>query len=718
MSHPDTGQGENAAVSRIPFQPEQWFNIVKHVQQQVSKLLTVLGTQEPPTYVQEWDKVYNNITDLVGRHPEASYYDSNIHLFGNPLTLYDYTTELINMIPPLRAIITVHKLRPPRNDVVELVLRHHTEETASLQREIHAQWQGPISPEKSLSSVDHLPTTHVEIDEVDDGDDKESTHDEEGSEFYNINTPSSRSIAQISPALKQQVETMQVQLNDLTSLGDSMKEQIDNAIKTAVDTIMTKAQENLISANDNLRTSIRDGQQAAARLTGELRTATEAVRHMRTQSEHLTQQATRAKDIATREYAQIRGELTNHHHEIIQEIKDLGDETLARMPTPSPTQQPYPRYRNPDEYNIRKEIVSIRSKKYQEDKTPITCASKDNLFLMYDHLVNVSKQYGVHITDLGDLKIWQNPTKTYPTTFPYEARDFDTEEHYHAAYLSMSLAIATKLKTGIRFGSKYNTAKLLIHEHATDGYEILYHLIATAHPKLMPNKAMRPQKPRFEGDLHQYIASYRNWIHFNENRSTPHIYDSDEIADDVIHAIKSSRWANQLKKGLERAETKLERWKTDVTGSMMFPLELRLEFITQTILQYYVERNIDPFATSHPGTPAARALHTEHPRGRSQQRRYYRDRSNSRQRSNSSTRSRASREDLRECRICGGRHRTDTIGCPHLIRHQRISNFIHTTGEREVQNLIDDALQQRERSQSRDSTRRSQSRTRSNERDT
>ena len=201
-------------------------------------------------------------------------------------------------------------------------------------------------------------------------------------------------------------------------------------------------------------------------------------------------------------------------------------------------------------------------------------------------------------------------------------------------------------------------------------------------------------------------------MEFNRQRQPPHEFDDDEIAEDVIGSIKTSRWATNLKHGLDRAEQMLERWKNDVRGSTLFPLELKMEFLTNTILQYYVERNINPLATSdhRPAArapeqrPAARALQPGPRRGRSNERRQSRERDTSRNRSYSSTRTRSqSSTPLRHCDICGGRHRNTTVGCPHLIRHQHIADFIHQHGEREVRHLVDDAESQRSRSQSRDS---------------
>ena len=169
---------------------------------------------------------------------------------------------------------------------------------------------------------------------------------------------------------------------------------------------MTAAQENLLKANDELKNTIHDGTTTAERLKGDLRTATEAVRTMRQQSDNLTQQATRACKVATREYAQVRGEAQAYHQQLKQDLQELGEQVKANIPDiPSPAPNPH-RPRNSDEYIIDGMTVAIRTKKYQEDHTPITCTSKDHLITTYDHIANVARQYGIYITDLRKLEKW------------------------------------------------------------------------------------------------------------------------------------------------------------------------------------------------------------------------------------------------------------------------------------------------------------------------
>ena len=691
--NPTTPPHGAAETTNIRFAPNQWYTLVQHINRQVDKLIEVLDGRNNIPYIQEWKETHTKIVELVNTTPTATYYDSNRYLFANPLTMYDYCTELINMVPPLRAIITVEKLRPNREDNIQVTLRIHNATTAAEQRAIHNTWTNP-SPDKTVKSIDHFENDVLETSDLDKDD---SVGAEDLLRFSS--SPSSTSMARIAPTLKDQVDNMQLTIDGLVAdLSMNIRTQLDEAIKNAVQEIATKAQENLMTADTTLKESIQQGQTTAAKLTGDIRNADKAIEDLRAHANNLTARSQQAQETTAREYGRARHELQQLHADAMAELETARRQHPTHTPTPMT-----PRTKHDDEYKIKGLMVQIRGKKYQDDKTPITCPSKDHLLLMYDHLANISRQYGIYITDLGDLKKWDKPNKDHPPTFPYGPDAFESREQFQAAYTSMTLSLATKLKTGIKFGRNYHAARLIVHDHALDGYEILYHLIATIHPVLLHNRAMRPSKPQFQGDLHQFIASYRNWLEFNRQRQPPHEYDDDEIADDVIRSIKTSRWANKLKDGLNRVEQMLERWKNDIQGSHTFPLELRMEFITNTILQYYVERNIDPLATQEQ-RPIARALHTGYRRGRSNERRQSRERDTSRNRSYSSNRTRShSATPLRDCEICGGRHRTDTIGCPHLIRHQHITDFINQHGEREVRHLVDDAESHRSRSASRES---------------
>lgn len=420
----------------------------------------------------------------------------------------------------------------------------------------------------------------------------------------------------------------------------------------------------------------------AHKLTGDLRKVQTTLESFRAQSQVLQDQTDKATDTTCCAYVKAREDLeqfsTDAKHDM-EEIAKQAQLAADKIPTTSTHWKGHP-----DEYIINSTTVQVRSKKYQEDPMIITCQSQNTLMIMYEHLTELSGQYGIHLTPINKLQRWTNPIKTKATTFPFDSSDFESYEKFKQAYTTMKLALATKLKNGIKFGRNYATAKLIVHDHAIDGYEMIYQLMTTTHPALMIDKALCPQKPKFDRDLHHYMTAYKNWTQFNANRDTPHIYDHDEIADDIINTIKTSRWALSLKYGIERAETKLDCWKNETPGYNTFPTELRFKFIRQTILQYYVERNINPFQETR---PAARALHggLQQQRGRSS----YRRRSTSQSRSPSTNRSINSNNNMRDCDICGGKHRNTTIGCPFLLRPYHITNFMHNKGEQEIRQMVE-----------------------------
>lgn len=369
-----------------------------------------------------------------------------------------------------------------------------------------------------------------------------------------------------------------------------------------------------------------------------------------------------------------------------------------KAPTPDPvsstTTAPRQRqdHRYGDKYTIRGRSVQIRTKKFQEDMTPIQCNDVDEILGMYSLLRQVAGQYGIHLTQLADIDVWDNPGNTKPPTFPYQLRDFTSQDDYFQAYSSMSLALATKLKTSVQFSSSFHAVSLTVHDYATDGFKMAYHLLCMAHHKLQRKKFVRLTKPKFTGNMFAYIAKYQNWITYNNTRSIPHVYDDDKIADDVLETIRQSQWADKLKAGLDEVEAKLERWKLEEMAhpAAPFPFELRLEFIGHTILEYYILQNENPLSDTCPRVCAA------YQRGRSRSRTPATpNRNGSRTRSNSST------ADLTPCNICGGMHRSTSSGCPHVVRQYYLNRYFSDTSNRDIERMVQNIEQSRSQSRKR-----------------
>ena len=681
--------------------PENWFKLIDLIDDEVTNVTNNIHLDPKTTYLVEWDEVCTDLHAFKNVNPKGTYLESTTTMFGDPETLYDYFLELVHMVPPLKSVITATKLKPYRLDHIKVSIKLRTDELVVLQNEQHLEW---------LDLTVNLPPPDSPDEHPDNRRDQTSSPPE-----IDISTSTDpelfdKSMERIAPDLKQQVDAMQNTLDNLPgTISDTLNDKIKAAIMEAMDTITNRTQETILEANTALKQSIRDGNTAVDKLTGDLKNANTTIDNIRQQTRQLTTQARTSTDDATKAFLNAKQAMEKTGEEIMHDIQQaktwIVHESAALQ---TATRSDYHKRDYPDEYKIQNQTVQIRSKKYQEDQTTISCKSPDTLMLVYEQLVELSSQYGIHITPPGLLRKWMDPEHDPAPTFPYSPQDFDSKEKCYNAYTTMKLAIATKLKTAIKFDTTFHAAKLIIHEHATDGYIMLYNLMTIVHPRLIHNKAMRPVKPKFNGDMHHYITAYRSWIEYNLQRQQPHIYDHDEIAEDIITAIKSSTWARNLKDGLERAELTLDRWKNDTRTHTPFPTELRLDFITQTILQYYIERNIDPFSRDT-NRPTARALYGQQ-RGRTPYRGTSRGRNQSYSRSNSSQRSNRDYQ-LRQCNVCGGQHRTDTIGCPHLVKQHHINKFIATHGDREVQQLVRETEDSRSRSQSKDSQRSQRSQT-------
>ena len=226
---------------------------------------------------------------------------------------------------------------------------------------------------------------------------------------------------------------------------------------------------------------------------------------------------------------------------------------------------------------------------------------------------------------------------------------------------------------------------------------MLYHLIKNVHPALQRNKATKPSKPHFNGNINKFLLQYKNWLQYKENRPQPHVYDDDEIADDFLSAVKTDPWAAKLKKGIEFVETKLDRWKN--TDSEAFPASLKLEFIGHTLMTPYIENNTNPLEGFYEEpSPARIRAFQQHGRSRSNSRtrmtpQQPRGRSASR-----------SIPPMRECKICGTAHRENTAGCPNLHKQLSIQKWIDNANRGEIQRQLEVVdSSRRERSTSRDS---------------
>ena len=90
---------------------------------------------------------------------------------------------------------------------------------------------------------------------------------------------------------------------------------------------------------------------------------------------------------------------------------------------------------------------------------------------------------------------------------------------------------------------------------------MIYNLLKVSHPRLTHNKAARPDRPTFDGDLPKLINKYRNFLAYEKERDNPSFCDPDEQTEDILFAIKKSKWYDHIQEGVQYAEEKLQIYK-------------------------------------------------------------------------------------------------------------------------------------------------------------
>ena len=534
-----------------------WSNALKAINKAVQRIRTTINDPVVP-YISEWHDRYNTLRQLLDDDPDTPLHTAAARLFTNPSTIVDFCQDLIKIVPPLKEIVIVDRPKPHEHDTATIhFIRNPTADKIDRIMKSHNFWHRPRP----------VTTPAIEL---------ASSSEEEQQQ----STSTDNSIHRIAPDLKQQVDAMDKHINDLEKdMTVQIQDAVDRSISTVADTINTKiesavkkaieksfdtkieetiaktaekacttAQSSLLQNNKDLQESILVGTRTAERLTGDIRRATDTIEQFKRQTHQITQNAIDVEKRTTTHYLDAKLSMEETRDTVIQQIEDatkkaqaIPDPVTSTQSAPSATHHHTPyRQKYADEYMIKGQLVQVRNKKFQEDNTPIKCDGVDELLGMYTLLAQVSHQYGIHLSPITSLDIWKTPGTTKPPTFPYDPSDFDTPQAFTAAYTSMSLALATKLKTSVTFAPTFTAVQLSIDEYAHDGYVNLYHLISMSHHKLQRKKFVRHTKPNFEGNMFQFIAKYKNYILYNQTRQVAHIYDDDEIAEDVIEAIRTS----------------------------------------------------------------------------------------------------------------------------------------------------------------------------------
>lgn len=537
---------------------DNWIIIVLNINSEVrgfkDYLKGILRIDTRAEYFNEWNEFYSAVCDKHLSQPDITYDHTTHLLFGNISTLEDYVNEALKLVPPIQKYAKVAKVANQRGSIC-MQFQVGEGRYASDQIQMHTELCQNV-----IAAMPQSPGTSSKLSDTSNAIDsaiKQQVHEWE----EKLNAATSNLEYQFKPRL----ETMEhdIPITIARAVKDSFQQMMEQSNKE-VDNLNTKvetARQQSKEIQNTIDDSILQVQRVQDKLTGELKNATAKFDKIQNQTRVLTTKTTESYERLIKEYLTAKADLQTeimtagtyfdtNEAKLEKEVK-LCLETMEKhkdqneYPSKSVKHKHYA-----DKYTINGEIVQVCSKKFQEDHTEIECDSKDTLFIMYEILRHIGEQYRVQVTAIKDIKPWDIDTQSFPPTFPYTKMNFDDKEVCLKAYNSMSLALANKLKAGVKFSTSYVAAKMAINTYTTQGYVMLYDLIKTIHPKLLSNKAVRSKKPGFRGDLNKYITQYCNYLKYQLNCDKPHHYKDDEISDNVIHALKSSEWNSKLQTGI------------------------------------------------------------------------------------------------------------------------------------------------------------------------
>ena len=616
-----------------------------------------------PRYYTDWLSFYQRSTQVIKK--AGNTWKTAAHLFpSSPDSWHDYVEAVLRLVPPVQAVLKLEKSTPTK----VTLLQYSLTEVLVAAQELHASETG------------------------------------------------SRDDTSISSDIKKQVE-------DFTT---AFQASFDEFKASFADTITTQVQTAIQDPKNE--ENIKNFQMETAKLTAAIDSSKDQIAALYDVSQSLQTQASEATDSSEKIYSNLASkvhELTTQSVSDIEEAIEKGPNEQNESENPAYADKPF--YLRPDEYLIKGTKISIRPKKFIEDETVIDCDSADDILTMYDHFRSIASQYGIMTTDSQDIGLWRDPDlEPIPTTFPFRSDDFESKEHGMQAYNTMSHAIATKLIGKVNFGEDFHAVQFIVHKHEKDGFRLLYNLLKVSHPRLTHNKAVRPERPKFEGDLPKLVSKYKNFLSYEMQRDSPRMYELDEQAEDILLAIKLSPWYEKIKDGVKEADEKLQMFKNHRfdRGLSSFPHELKINFISQTIMQYYIDRNLNPLLSPQKSGNDERTDKSDAGQDRVRRGYYSRSRSTDRfsnrrtnrrsdnrsrspfPRDNSQTRDRSTdTRPLQDCNICNGTHRSDTIGCPHFLKHYHVNQFLKSNSHEYIRNTAERMERQRSRSRSIDSRR-------------
>ena len=123
-------------------------------------------------------------------------------------------------------------------------------------------------------------------------------------------------------------------------------------------------------------------------------------------------------------------------------------------------------------------------------------------------------------------------------------------------------------------------------------------------------------------------------------------------------------------------------------------------------MHFYIDRNVFPLESSDyhtKDTPIVKRGYFLRGRSRDRSENNWSTRSRSNSLRSNSRRGSFRTGSLKPCKICGGNHKPETIGCPNFLKHHHMNRFMKSSSHDFIRNTVDSMERQRSRSNSVDS---------------
>ena len=735
---------------------EDWYNvfqIIHHHVMQFKKLLKFQGTStRNAQYLSQWMTMYADVSEEKNDDEDMSWETVAAIFFKGELlgSFKDFTEHIIGLVPSVKVIMKVIE----ENERVFITINEGWKTLAMDEEQTKAHNMQTDKEKRQNKTRKDM----IDLAKNDDDDREQEIFNMELRKQVN---DMEKKLDSETMAIRSEIRSAYTEIKELKT---DLKTDLLSAIKTGIAEVIGGDPK---TYNEELKISLKEGERQYSKLQGDLNTSEKKINDLRSQAETIKKLADDATNKAKKVYTEHKLEFEAKNTEILTKMTEaLVQVTNATRNTrtheappsgvpseaPPPLTTPYYQKHYADEYRIGSEVYRIQTKKFIEDSTPIICNSSNEMLGTYDLLKEVAGNYGILLQNRDDIGKWDKVMNAEPPTCPYNEIDFTTKKQYQECYSKMKIALATKLKKHVEFGPNFIAADIAVTNYSNDGYRMLYDLMVNAHPQLKRDSAQQPHKPKFNGDINEFMFKFQNYYTYKASRSKPHYYDDYEKAEAVMYAIKESRYYRDIKHGMDEAENLLRLWKAAGSNNAEFPTELELDSIAGTILQYYIERNRNPLPQSRGRSREERqninATHGNGDRGATiraangyngYRRRYgNNNRNNSRSTSRNSSRSNSysrsndrNRDDraytptrnqnggraTRRCDYCNGIHYVDTVGCPKLLDYINIHEYVSNANPNEINRIVEDMQREREQSRSRSrsqSSRMSQQRGRSN----